>query len=68
MVAVTGDENSEAPAPTDSSGTGETIAAGDQAAPEAATAERDEDVSERDVTAGSADDAVSSRDVWMAMR
>ena len=57
MVAVTGDENSEAPAPTDSSGTGEAIAAGDQAAPEAVTAERDEDVSERDVTAESADDA-----------
>ncbi len=57
MVAVTGDENSEAPAPTDSSGTGETIAAGDQAAPEGATVERDDDVSERDVTAESADDA-----------
>jgi len=57
VVAVTGDENSEAPAPTDSSGTGEAIAAGDQAAPEAVTAERDEDVSERDVTAESADDA-----------
>ena len=57
MVAVTGDENSEAPAPTDSSGTGETIAAGGQAAPGTATAERDEDVSERDVTAESADDA-----------
>jgi spoIIIJ-associated protein len=57
VVAVTGDENSEAPAPTDSSGTGEAIAAGDQAAPEAVTAERYEDVSERDVTAESADDA-----------
>ena len=57
MVAVTGDENSEAPAPTDSSGTGETIAAGGQAAPGTATAERDEDVSERDVMAESADDA-----------
>jgi len=57
VVAVTGDENSEAPAPTDSSGTGEAIAAGDRAAPEAAIAERDEDVSERDVTAESADDA-----------
>ena len=59
MVAVTGDENSGAPAPTDSSGTGETIAAGDQAAPEAVTAERDEDVSERDVTAESADGAAA---------
>jgi len=57
VVAVTGDENSEAPAPTDSSGTGETIAAGGQAAPGTATAERDEDISERDVTAESADDA-----------
>jgi spoIIIJ-associated protein len=57
VVAVTGDENSEAPAPTDSSGTGETIAAGGQAAPGTATAERDEDVSERDVMAESADDA-----------
>jgi spoIIIJ-associated protein len=57
VVAVTGDENSEAPAPTDSSGTGETITAGGQAAPGIATAERDEDVSERDVTAESADDA-----------
>ena len=57
MVAVTGDENSEAPALTDSSGTGETTAAGDQAAPGTATAERDEDVSERDITAESADDA-----------
>jgi spoIIIJ-associated protein len=62
VVAVTGDENSEAPAPTDSSGTGETIAAGDQAAPGAATAERDDDVSERDVTAGSADDAALDPD------
>ena len=57
MVAVTGDENSEAPALTDSSGTGETTAAGDQAAPGTATAERDEDVSERDVTPDSAGDA-----------
>jgi spoIIIJ-associated protein len=57
VVAVTGDENSEAPAPTDSSGTGETITAGGQAAPGTATAERDEDVSERDVMAESADDA-----------
>ena len=55
MVAVTGDDNSGALAPTDSSGTSGTIAAGDQAAPEALTTERDEDVSERDVTAGPAD-------------
>jgi spoIIIJ-associated protein len=55
VVAVTGDDNSGAPAPTDSSGTGGTTAAGDQAAPEAETAERDDGVSERDVTAESAD-------------
>ena len=60
MVAVTGDDNSGAPAPTDSSGTSETIAAGDQAAPEAATAERDQDVPERDVTAESADGEVTA--------
>lgn len=51
MVAVTGDDNSGAPAPTDSSGTGGTIAAGDESAFVAATAERDEVISERDVTA-----------------
>jgi spoIIIJ-associated protein len=55
VVAVTGDDNSGAPAPTDSSGTGGTTAAGDQAAPEAETAERDDGVSERDVRAESAD-------------
>ena len=55
MVAVTGDDNSGAPAPTDSSGTGGTIAAGDQAALEAETAERDDVVSESDVTAEPAD-------------
>ena len=56
MVAVTGDDNSGAPAPTDSSVTGGTIAADDSAAPEAETAERDADVSERDVVDESADD------------
>jgi spoIIIJ-associated protein len=56
VVAVTGDDNSGAPAPTDSSGTGGTIAADDQAVPEAVTAERDEGVPERDVAAGSAHD------------
>jgi spoIIIJ-associated protein len=55
VVAVTGDENSGAPAPADSSGTGESIAAGDDAASEALTAERDEEVPERDVTIDSAD-------------
>jgi spoIIIJ-associated protein len=48
VVAVTGDDNSEAPAPTDSSGTGGTIAAGEHAASEIVTAERDEDLPERD--------------------
>lgn len=56
MVAVTGDDNSGAPAPTDSSGTSGTIAADDQAAPEAVTAERDEEVPEREATDGSPDD------------
>jgi spoIIIJ-associated protein len=51
VVAVTGDDNSGAPAPTDSTGTGGTIAAGDQAAPESVTAERDEDLAERDESA-----------------
>ena len=71
MVAVTGDDNSGVPAPTDSSGTGETTAAGDQAAPEAVTAERDEDVPERDITSESengaaadpGEDVVSSADL-----
>ncbi len=48
MVAVTGDDNSGAPAPTDSTGMGGTIAAGDHASPETVTAERDEDLAERD--------------------
>jgi spoIIIJ-associated protein len=55
VVAVTGDDNSGAPAPTDSSGTGETIAAGDRAAAGTDTADRDESVPERDVAAESAD-------------
>ena len=49
MVAVTGDDNSGAPAPTDSSGTNGTSAADDQAAPRAVTAERDGEVPESDV-------------------
>lgn len=61
MVAVTGDDNSGAPAPTDSSGTDGTIAADDQAAPEAVTAERDEELPERD-EAGSADDEAAEPD------
>ena len=57
MVAVTGDDNSGAPAPTDSSGTDGTVAAGGLAAPEAVMAERNEEVPERDVVE-SADDAI----------
>ncbi len=55
MVAVTGDDNSGAPAPTDSSGTDGPIAADDQAAPDAVATERDGDVPERDITDVSAD-------------
>jgi spoIIIJ-associated protein len=55
VVAVTGDDNSGAPAPTDSSGTNGTIAADDQAVPEAVTAERDEEVPESDAVDDSAD-------------
>jgi spoIIIJ-associated protein len=61
VVAVTGDDNSAAPAPTDSSGTDGTIAADDQAAPEAVTAERDEELPERD-EAGSADGEAAEPD------
>ena len=59
MVAVTGDDNSGAPAPADSSGTDGTIAADDQAAPRAVTAERDEEAPESDVTDESADGAAA---------
>jgi spoIIIJ-associated protein len=62
VVAVTGDDNSGAPAPTDSSGTDGTIAAGDQAAPEAVIAERDEEVPERDVAESADDEAVEPGD------
>jgi spoIIIJ-associated protein len=55
VVAVTGDDNSGAPAPTDSSGTGESIAADDEAASPTVVAGRDEGIPERDVTADSAD-------------
>jgi spoIIIJ-associated protein len=51
VVAVTGDDNTGAPAPTDSTGTDGAIAAGDQAGPEVATAERDEDLAESDIVA-----------------
>jgi len=55
VVAVTGDDNSGAPAPTDSSGTDGAMAADDQTAAEAMIAERDEEESERDEVAESAD-------------
>ena len=54
MVAVTGDDNSGGPAPTDSTEAGGSIPAGDQAAPNPMSAERDEVMAERD------DDAVAS--------
>jgi spoIIIJ-associated protein len=71
VVAVTGDDNSGASAPTDSSGTGGTIAADDQAAPEAVTAESDGEFPERDISDESAngeaaepgDGAVSAADL-----
>jgi len=56
VVAVTGDDNSGAPAPTDSSGTGGGISAGEEAVPEAVIAEREEIISERDVATEPADD------------
>jgi len=62
VVAVTGDDNSGAPAPTDSSGTDGTVAAGDHAAPEAAMAERDEEVPERDVAESADDEAAEPGD------
>jgi spoIIIJ-associated protein len=65
VVAVTGDDNSGGPAPTDSSGTGGTMAADDQAAAEAVTAERDEEVPERDV-AEPADDLAEPADAEAA--
>jgi len=62
VVAVTGDDNSGASAPPDSSGADGTIAAVDQAAPEAVTAESDEEFSERDVTDESADGEAAQPD------
>jgi spoIIIJ-associated protein len=62
VVAVTGDDNSGASAPTDSSGTDGTIAAVDQAAPEALTAESNEEFPERDVTDESADGETAQPD------
>jgi spoIIIJ-associated protein len=57
VVAVTGDDNSGAPAPTDSSGTGGTIEAGEETAHAAVMAESDEEVPERDIAAESAESA-----------
>jgi spoIIIJ-associated protein len=70
VVAVTGDDNSGASAPTDSSGTDGTDgtisavdqAAVDQAAPEAVTAESDEEIPERDVTDEPADGEAAQPD------
>jgi spoIIIJ-associated protein len=60
VVAVTGDDNSGAPAPADSTGETGTVSAGDQAAPETVTAERDEDLTERDISAPDAGSAVAA--------
>ena len=62
MVAVTGDDNSGAPAPTDSSGTDGTMAADDHAAPEAVMAERNEAVPESDVAESADDEAAEPGD------
>jgi len=62
VVAVTGDDNSGAPAPTDSSGTDGTIAADDNAAPEAVMTERNEDVPESDVAEPADDEAAEPGD------
>jgi spoIIIJ-associated protein len=48
VVAVTGDDNSGDPAPTDSTGASGAIPAGDQATPDDLSAERDEEMAERD--------------------
>ena len=62
MVAVTGDDNSGAPAPTDSSGTDGAMAADDQTAAEAMIAERDEEESERDEVASADGEAAAPGD------
>lgn len=64
MVAVTGDDNSGGPAPTDSTEAGGAIPAGDQAAPDTLSAERDEEMAERDETtvASAADGAMEADD------
>ena len=63
MVAVTGDDNSGGPAPTDSTEAGGAIPAGDQAAPDTLSAERDEEMAERDeMTVASAGDGAMEAD------
>jgi len=62
VVAVTGDDNSGAPAPTDSSGTDGAMAADDQTAAEAMIAERDEEESERDEVASADGEAAAPGD------
>ena len=62
MVAVTGDDNSGAPAPTDSSGTDGTMAADDHGAPEAVMTERNEGVPESDVAESADDEAAEPGD------
>ena len=54
MVAVTGDDNSGDPAPTDSTEANGAVPAGDQPAPEAVAAERDESLAESDELADAA--------------
>jgi len=62
VVAVTGDDNSGAPAPTDSSGTDGTMAADDHVAPEAVMTERNEGVPESDVAESADDEAAEPGD------
>jgi len=62
VVAVTGDDNSGAPAPADSSGTDGTMAADDHGAPEAVMTERNEGVPESDVAESADDEAAEPGD------
>jgi spoIIIJ-associated protein len=52
VVAVTGDDNSGDPAPTDSTAASANVPAGDQAEPNTLPAERDEDLAEGDAVIG----------------
>ena len=60
MVAVTGDDNSGDPAPTDSTEANGAVPAGDQAALDVVTAERDDDLAESDVSADAGPGAPAS--------